>query len=176
MAKTRSKNAPFDLLKEDHEKVKKAFKEFENLDRQDAEACRPLILATCEDLKVHTTLEEEVFYPVMKRLNDEMKEELIPEAEEEHRVAKMLMAELHDMDPADEPWEAKFMVLMENVKHHIKEEEQEILPKVEEGGSSTMADRIGELWVEAKRRLMDQRGAKDLDRGRTEPEVAGRRR
>ena len=65
MPKSRSKSPlALELLKEDHAKVEKAFKEFEKMDREeDAETCRQLILSTCEDLKVHTTLEEELFYP-----------------------------------------------------------------------------------------------------------------
>src|SRR5207248_6633744 len=66
MPKTRSKTNAIDLLKEDHAKVKKAFKEFEDMDRSDTETCRQLIQTVCEDLKVHTTLEEEIFYPAVR--------------------------------------------------------------------------------------------------------------
>src|SRR2546421_953646 len=67
MAKSRSKNPDaIDMLKEDHEKVEKAFKEFEKMDRQDAETCRQLIVTVCDDLKVHTSLEEEIFYPAVR--------------------------------------------------------------------------------------------------------------
>ena len=67
MPKTRRKTNAIELLKEDHAKVKKAFKEFENMDRSGTETCRQLIARVCQDLKVHTTLGEEIFYPPRHR-------------------------------------------------------------------------------------------------------------
>ena len=79
MAKTRSKTTnAIDLLKEDHAKVKKAFKEFESMDRSDTETCRQLVATVCEDLKVHTTLEEEIFYPAVRAAIDD--EDIMNEA------------------------------------------------------------------------------------------------
>ena len=67
MPKTRSKSAAaIEMLKEDHAKVKKAFKEFESMDRSDTETCRQLVQTVCDELKVHTTLEEEIFYPAVR--------------------------------------------------------------------------------------------------------------
>ncbi len=89
MPKTRSRppNA-IDLLKEDHEKVKKAFKQFEKLDRSDTEACRELVEAVCADLRVHTTVEEEIFYPAVRDAIED--EDIMNEAAVEHETAKML--------------------------------------------------------------------------------------
>src|SRR5690349_1353044 len=113
MARSRSKgNEVFDMLKEDHDKVKQSLKEFEKLDRGDAEACRQLIEATCEDLKVHTTLEEE----------------LLNEAAVEHETAKMLIEQIENMSADDPNYHATFTVLGEYVQHHIKEEEGELFP------------------------------------------------
>ena len=79
MAKTRSKTeTAIDLLKEDHDKVKKAFKEFEKMDRSDTETCRQLVRSVCEDLRVHTTLEEEIFYPAVREAIDD--EDIMNEA------------------------------------------------------------------------------------------------
>jgi hemerythrin HHE cation binding domain-containing protein len=124
MTKTRGKNAPFDLLKEDHDKVKKSFKEFERMDRQDAETCRQLILGTCEDLKVHSTLEEEVFYPALREAMED--EDIMNEAAVEHETAKMLIEQLENMGADDPNYFATFTVLGEYVMHHVKEEEGEM--------------------------------------------------
>jgi len=127
MTRTRSKNAPFDLLKEDHEKVRKSFREFEKMDRGDAETCRQLILGTCEDLKVHSTLEEEVFYPALREAMED--EDIMNEAAVEHETAKMLIEQLENMAADDPNYFATFTVLGEYVMHHVKEEEGEMFPE-----------------------------------------------
>ena len=128
MPKTRSKSAnAIDLLKEDHAKVKKAFKEFENMDRSDTETCRQLIATVCEDLKVHTTLEEEIFYPAVRAAIED--EDIMNEAAVEHETAKMLIDQLENMDADDPNYYATFSVLGEYVMHHVKEEEGEMFPQ-----------------------------------------------
>jgi hemerythrin superfamily protein len=114
------------MLNQDHDKVEKAFKEFEKLDRQDTEACRQLIQTVCDDLKVHTLLEEEVFYPAVREAIDD--EDLMNEAAVEHETAKMLIDQLENMGPDDPNYFATFTVLGEYVKHHIKEEQGEMFP------------------------------------------------
>ena len=114
MPKTRSKTAnAIDLLKEDHEKVKKAFKEFEKLDRSDAEACRELVETVCADLRAHTTVEEEIFYPAVREAIDD--EDIMNEAAVEHETAKMLIEQLENMEPDDPNYFATFTVLGEYV-------------------------------------------------------------
>ena len=155
MPKTRSKNAPFDMLKEDHDKVKKSFKEFEKMDREDAETCRQLILATCEDLKVHTTLEEEVFYPALREAMED--EDLLNEAAVEHETAKMLIEQLENMSADDPNYYATFTVLGEYVNHHVKEEEGEMFPEAKkcdidfEGLAERMRARKEELMGEMEK-------------------------
>jgi hemerythrin superfamily protein len=65
-SRTKTSLDAIDMLKQDHDKVDKAFKEFEKMDRQDIESCRQVIKTVCEELKVHTTLEEEIFYPAVR--------------------------------------------------------------------------------------------------------------
>ena len=128
MAKSRSKNATaIDLLKEDHNKVKRAFKEFEKMDRSDTETCRQLIRTVCEDLRVHTTLEEELFYPAVREAIED--EDIMNEAAVEHETAKMLIEQLENMEPDDPNYFATFTVLGEYVMHHVKEEEGEMFPQ-----------------------------------------------
>src|SRR3954462_8471542 len=80
------------------------------------------------ELKVHAAIEEELFYPAVRK---PVGKEIMNEADEEHHVAKLLIAELDRMDGTESHFDAKFQVLAENVRHHMKEEEDEILPKAE---------------------------------------------
>jgi hemerythrin superfamily protein len=121
-----------DLLKQDHDCVEKAFKEFEKLDRQDAEACRRLIERVCGELTVHATLEEEIFYPAVREAIED--EDLMNEAAVEHETARMLIEQLQNMGPDDPNYFATFTVLGEYVRHHIKEEQTEMFPAARKSG------------------------------------------
>jgi hemerythrin-like domain-containing protein len=128
MAKSKAKaGGALEMLKEDHDKVKKAFKEFEKLDREDTEAVQQLVDTVCEELKVHTTLEEEIFYPAVRDAIDD--EDIMNEAQVEHETAKMLIEQLENMGADDPNFHATFTVLGEYVKHHIEEEEDEMFPE-----------------------------------------------
>lgn len=117
------------MLKEDHKLVKKCFRDFEKMNAsEDAEACQALVKQTCNALKMHTTLEEELFYPAARSCLHE--EDLIDEAEVEHATAKMLIERLQSMSPDDEKFSATFIVLGEYIKHHIREEENEMFPQL----------------------------------------------
>jgi hemerythrin-like domain-containing protein len=127
MARTRSKNVEaINMLKEDHDRVEKAFKEFEKLDREDTETVRQLVAMVCEELKVHTTLEDEIFYPAVREAIDD--EDIMNEASVEHETAKMLIEQLENMQPDDPNYHATFTVLGEYVMHHVEEEEGEMFP------------------------------------------------
>ena len=150
MPKSRSKNpAAIEMLKADHAKVKKAFKEFEKMDRSDTETCRQLVQTVCEDLKVHTTLEEEIFYPALREAMED--EDILNEAAVEHETAKMLIDQLENMEPDDPNYYATFTVLGEYVMHHVKEEEGEMFPEAKktdidfESLAQRMQDRKAEL-------------------------------
>lgn len=128
MPKSKAKAAgAIEMLKEDHAKVQKAFKEFEKMDREDTETMKQMVQTVCEDLKVHTTLEEEIFYPAVRDAIDD--EDIMNEAAVEHDTAKMLIEQLENMGPDDPNFHATFTVLGEYVKHHIKEEEDEMFPQ-----------------------------------------------
>ena len=129
MAKSKAKaSGAIELLKEQHDKVKKALKEFEKVDREDTETQKQLVQTVCDDLKVHTTLEEELFYPAAREAIDD--EDLMNEAQVEHEAAKMLIEQLENMGPDDPNFRATFTVLGEYVLHHVKEEEGEMFPEV----------------------------------------------
>jgi len=116
------------LLMEDHAYVKKAFRAFQKMDREDLPAVQALVKQVCAALKVHVRIEEEVFYPaVRKAIKDE---DLMHEAEIEHESAKTLIRQLARMKARDPRYGPTFTVLCEYIEHHVKEEEGEMFPKV----------------------------------------------
>ena len=112
------------MLKEDHERVQELFDQFEA--SKGRAARRKIVRQALAELKVHAAIEEELFYPAVRKV---VGKELMNEADEEHHVAKLLIAELDEMDGSESHFDAKFLVLAENVRHHITEEENEMLPK-----------------------------------------------
>lgn len=116
-----------DMLKEDHKKVKGLFEEFESAEgKEQADIAATAIM----ELEVHADLEEKLIYPAIREQIDE--DELMNEAVEEHHLVHVLIKELKKLKAKDEVFQAKFKVLGELVKHHIEEEEGEILPKAQE--------------------------------------------
>jgi len=114
------------LLKEDHQRVDEMFERFEKM-RNDGEQKAALVKNICHKLKVHTTVEEEIFYPAMREaLRDE---DLLDEADIEHASAKALIAQLESMKPGDDHYDAKVTVLGEYIRHHVKEEQKEMFPQ-----------------------------------------------
>lgn len=112
------------LLKKDHVTVKRLFDQFEKA-KSLAEK-KKIVAEAIMELKIHASIEEEIFYPAVRK---PIGKEIMTEADEEHHVAKVLIAELEEMDGSEEHYDAKFKVLSENVRHHIKEEENDMLPK-----------------------------------------------
>lgn len=112
------------IIKNDHDKVKDLFKQFEQA--EDLRSKKKIAAEAIMELKIHAEIEENIFYPAVRQ---EIEKDLMNEADEEHHVAKLLIAELDNMDATDDHWEAKFTVLAENIRHHIKEEEGEMLPQ-----------------------------------------------
>lgn len=125
---TKQKDA-CDLLDADHKAVKKMFTEFEELaeSRGSREKKRMLADKICRELTVHAQIEEEIFYPPVRKA---IKEELMMnEAEVEHTTAKDLISRIQEMGPDDALFDATVLVLGEYIDHHVKEERSEIFPK-----------------------------------------------
>jgi hemerythrin-like domain-containing protein len=146
------------MLREDHRKVKELFQQFE--EAEDNNTKREIAQQAIKELKVHAALEEELFYPAVREEIDE--EEKIDEAVEEHHVAKLLIAELSKMKPSDGHFDAKFKVLAESVKHHIEEEEGEMIPEVE-GELDT--DSLGQKMADRKQTLEGRMNGTPSGRG-----------
>src|SRR4051795_8435110 len=119
------------LLKEDHKEMRKLFRQFEKAG-ENARATKDRVARQIiEELTVHTYIENECMYPEVRKLMPEVEDDVL-ESYEEHHVADVLCMELSLMNPDDERFDAKTTVLIENVTHHIEEEEQEWFPKVRE--------------------------------------------
>ena len=127
-ASDKAKPAPKDaiaLLKADHEVVSQLFAEYEKT--RSTSNKKALVAEICTTLSVHAQIEEEIFYPAVKTaLKDKL---LVPEATVEHAGVKDLIAQLQGVEPDGEMYDAKVKVLSEYVKHHVKEEQNEMFPK-----------------------------------------------
>ena len=147
-------------LKDDHKKVKKAFRDFEKLDPgRDPESAQALVERTCAELEVHAELEEQLFYPAARQALKE--EDLIDEAEVEHTTVKVLIEQLKGMNPSDANYAATFKVLGEYVNHHVKEEEGEIFPGLTRTG--VQWDSILEQMTMRREELKEEKGLADLE-------------
>jgi hemerythrin superfamily protein len=148
------------LLKKDHKEVKALLKEFAHLRGRAAQKKQPLVAQLCHALTMHAQLEEELVYPVFKELRSHDIKDLVAEAAEEHQVAKTLIGELTLLSPDDEHYDAKVTVLGEYVQHHVKEEEQELFPKVHKSLSTKRLEELGEAILVRRQELENEVGTK----------------
>ena len=151
-----SKTDAIELLMADHRKVEKLFTKYEKLVEDDGSYNEKEALATaiCAELTVHTQVEEEIFYPAARDILDE--EDLVDEAVVEHASAKDLIAQLADMSPDDDLYDAKIKVLGELIEHHVEEEEDEMFPKLKKARLETAS--LGSEMAERKQELIDELG------------------
>lgn len=113
------------LLRADHKLVSGLFEEYEKASTKVMK--KKIVSQICMELSVHAQVEEEIFYPAVKKaLKDH---ELVPEAAVEHATLKSLIAQVEGVEPDGEMFDAKIKVLSEYVQHHVKEEQDEMFPK-----------------------------------------------
>jgi hemerythrin-like domain-containing protein len=139
------------LLKDEHKQIKKAFRDFEKAGEKAYAAKGKAVQRIIELLTAHTYIENEVMYPQVRELLPEVEDDVL-ESYEEHHVADVLVVELAAMKPTDERYTAKTTVLIENVEHHIDEEEKEWFPKVREGLGRKKLQEIGAEMAEARKK------------------------
>ena len=139
------------LLKDDHKEILRVFRDFEKAGDTALKTKGRLVDRMIELLTVHTYIENEVMYPRVRELVPDLEDDVL-ESYEEHHVADVLVAELSVMDPADERFTAKTTVLIENVRHHIEEEEAEWFPQVREALGRTVLQEIGADMIEARKK------------------------
>ena len=137
------------LLKDDHKNVEKLFKSFENAGDRALVTKRRIVDSIIEELTAHTFIEETIFYPVARESVPETKDHVL-ESVEEHHIVVWLLSELRELDPADETFDAKVTVLIENVRHHVEEEEDEWFPDVRKAMGRKRLSELGARMIEAK--------------------------
>ncbi len=144
---------PIKLLKDDHQKVKKLFREFESAGDRAYQRKQTLAEQIFQELDVHAAIEEEIFYPAVEAKANKEGLDVVKEAEEEHHVVHVLLGELKAMRAEDENFDAKMTVLIENVEHHIGEEEKEMLPDAKKTLGDEL-ERLGDQMAKRKEALL----------------------
>jgi hemerythrin superfamily protein len=139
------------LLREDHKEIRQVFKQFQKAEDGSSTARQRLVDRMIELLTVHTYIENEVMYPRVRELLPDLEDDVL-ESYEEHHVADVLVLELASMKADDERFNAKTTVLIENVTHHMKEEEDDWFPKVREGLGRKALQELGEELLKARRK------------------------
>ena len=142
------KNDPFKLLKEDHKKVAKLFKELEGAGERAIKTKENLFEQLKSELELHAQIEEEYMYPMLEEAEET--KDMTLEAYEEHDIVKNLIAEMEDEEIGSDVWEAKLKVMKENVEHHVTEEEEELFPEAEDVLSGEQLEQLAQSIVEAK--------------------------
>jgi hemerythrin superfamily protein len=169
------------LLITDHNRVRGLFHQFKAADdADDLDTMQAVAAQIRQELEVHTTIEEEIFYPTVRELDDEISD-TVAEGIEEHHEVKVLLEELTSLAPDDQAWKAKWTVVIENVDHHAGEEESELFPEVRskldqeklEALGQRLDARKGELGAPT---LADREGlsAEDVRRLASDQEIPGR--
>jgi hemerythrin superfamily protein len=137
------------LLKNDHRTVEALFKQFEKAGDKAFKEKQEIARKIVKELSIHAAIEEQLLYPAA-RAHDERLEDQVLEALEEHHVAKWTLNEIDRMSPEDERFDAKVTVLMENIRHHVKEEESELFPKLERLMGKAELEALGAALEQAK--------------------------
>ena len=138
-------NHAVELLKADHAHVHSLYEDYETAGGEDKHNLAEKII---HELEAHAAIEEEIFYPAFQEKADKVGKDLVREALEEHKAVKTAIRELRDMDPEHESFESKFHDMMQDVEHHVGEEEGEMLPMAEE----VLGDALEELGTDMQKR------------------------
>lgn len=142
---------PIAMLTEDHENVKQLFEQFEGMTDRAKVSKKKLADQICLELTKHTTIEEEIFYPAVRAAikDDDMMDEAIVE----HASAKDLIAQILEMDPGDDLYDAKVKVLKEMIEHHVEEEEQEMFAKAREAEGKLNMQELAQQMAQRKQEV-----------------------
>ncbi|MDQ3739004.1 MAG: hemerythrin domain-containing protein [Actinomycetota bacterium] len=138
------------VLKNDHREVDALFKKFEATGPRATKSRQAIATKVIEALSVHASVEEQILYPALRRQLPAAESDVL-EALEEHHVVKWTLSELESTDATDERFEAKMTVLKEMVKHHVKEEESGLFPKMRKAFTRTELDDMGTRLAAAKK-------------------------
>ncbi|HZQ77071.1 MAG TPA: hemerythrin domain-containing protein [Acidimicrobiia bacterium] len=140
------------LLKNDHKTVEGLFKRFEKLGPRAVKSKQELVERIIRELSIHAGIEEMFFYPAIREAADGGKAgDMVLESLEEHHIVKWVLSELEGMSPEHDRFDAKVSVLIENVRHHVEEEEKDLFPQVTKLLGKARLDDIGEAMNKAKK-------------------------
>ncbi|EWM10732.1 hemerythrin domain-containing protein [Kutzneria sp. 744] len=137
------------LLKDDHKTVEQLFKKYEQAGEKAFVAKRKLVDSIVKELTTHAYIEETIFYPEARRAVPETEDHVL-ESVEEHHVVMWMLSELTKLEPQAENFDAKVTVLIENVRHHVEEEEQEWFPEVRKAMGRKQLQELGARMAQAK--------------------------
>ena len=146
------------LLMQDHREVEQLFKQFEKLTERAQKSKKKIVMKIIRELAIHAAIEEMLFYPAVRTAAlkadtraGESASDLVLESLEEHHIVKWTLSELEKMSPEDERYDAKMEVLMENVRHHVEEEQEDLFPKARRLLGKEMLDELGDRMAKAKK-------------------------
>jgi hemerythrin-like domain-containing protein len=146
------------LLTRDHREVEALFKQFEKLTDRAVKSKKNIVTKIIRELAIHSAIEEMLFYPAVRMAGmkadtraGEGAADTVLESLEEHHIVKWTLSELEKMKPDDERFDAKVQVLMESVRHHIEEEQDELFPKAKTLLGQEMLEELGERMAKAKK-------------------------
>ena len=162
MAKTQSGNSKplaIEILMADHRKVEGLFAKYEKAKEADDEDRQEIAEKICNELTVHATIEEEIFYPWLRENLDADQMEMVEEAQIEHNSAKDVIEQIEDATEVDAAFDAKVKVLCEQITHHVKEEESEIFPAVADQREAL--DELGRQFQARQAELKEELGMED---------------
>jgi hemerythrin superfamily protein len=146
-----------ELLKEDHDRVDKLFQTVKANEDADHRDTFEQIKA---ELEVHTHIEETIFYPKLKEEGDEELKKITLEGIEEHHQAKMFLRELSNLVEDSEKFQPKLKVLMEDIAHHVQEEEGQMFPMVEKNFDEYTLQMLGQEMEKEKKKFQKASSAK----------------
>jgi hemerythrin-like domain-containing protein len=139
------------LVKKDHRAVEKLFKDFERAEKAERQAdMKRAVRGIVRELSVHAVIEEALLYPALRSAAPDLEDDVL-EGLEEHHLVKVTLLELDKMSPKQERYAAKVTVLIENVRHHVKEEEAELLPALRKALAPAELRELGERMAKAKK-------------------------
>lgn len=162
------------LLTADHNRVRGLFARFQEAkDAEDVATMTEICTEIFTELEVHTTIEEEIFYPSVRKESEELAE-VVDEGVQEHHVVDVLMSEIKQLEPGGAAWVAKMTVLIENVEHHAEEEETEMFPEVRSRTNADFLNGMADRLEERKKALGAPVLADKIDLTKTELEQKAR--
>jgi iron-sulfur cluster repair protein YtfE (RIC family) len=144
------------LLKEDHDKVRELFKEYEAADARAFEAKKRLCEKMTRELEIHSEIEERIFYPAVASIRVKEAKELVHEAIDEHQGIKRLLQDLSGMEPQDETFDDRMEALRDEVEHHAHEEETRMFADARKGMAKRRLDELGDELERLKESLKSQ--------------------